>query len=110
MLYIYFFLFIMKNTQKITALKTFSVRQEVLRKGKPIETCRFEGHNLSAMYHINYYQNNILTGIISIYKNNNSIFASNNQYQIRDMAVLETDQKKDKMKHWFSIVKPISLS
>lgn len=84
----------MQNIKKITDLETYSVRHAVLRIGKPIETCQFEGDHLPTTHHFGYYQNNNLTGIISIFKNNNSIFAPSNQYQIRGMAVLELHQKK----------------
>lgn len=84
----------MTNIKKITVLDTYFVRQDVLRKGKPIETCQFEGDDLPTTYHFGYYANDNLAGIISIFKNNNNNFASNNQYQIRGMAVLELHQKK----------------
>ncbi|PZX93770.1 GNAT family N-acetyltransferase [Flavobacterium aquariorum] len=84
----------MQNIEKITDLETYSVRHAVLRKGKPIETCQFEGDGLPSTYHFGYFLNNDLVGIISIFKNNNSIFAANNQYQIRGMAVLELHQNK----------------
>jgi GNAT superfamily N-acetyltransferase len=84
----------MQNIEKITDLETYSVRHDVLRKGKPIKTCQFEGDDLSSTHHFGYFVNNDLVGIISIFKNNNGIFAANNQYQIRGMAVLESYQKK----------------
>lgn len=84
----------MQNIEKITDLETYSVRHAVLRKGKSIETCRFEGDNLPSTHHFGYFLNNDLVGIISIFKNINDIFAANNQYQIRGMAVLESHQKK----------------
>jgi len=84
----------MPNIKKITDLETFPVRHAVLRKGKPIETCQFEGDDLPSTHHFGYFLNENLIGIISIFKNNNSIFTSNNQYQIRGMAVLELHQKK----------------
>jgi ribosomal protein S18 acetylase RimI-like enzyme len=84
----------MTNIKKITDLETYSVRQAVLRKGKPIETCQFEGDDLPTTNHFGYYLNDNLVGIISVFKNNNITFASTNQYQIRGMAVLESYQKK----------------
>jgi ribosomal protein S18 acetylase RimI-like enzyme len=84
----------MTNIKKITDLETYSVRHVVLRKGKPIESCQFDGDDLPTTNHFGYYLNDNLAGIISIFKNNNTIFASNNQYQIRGMAVLEQHQKK----------------
>jgi GNAT superfamily N-acetyltransferase len=84
----------MQNIEKISDLETYSVRHTVLRKGKPIETCQFEGDDLPSTHHFGYFENVNLVGIIFIFKNNNSIFAANNQYQIRGMAVLEAHQKK----------------
>lgn len=84
----------MPNIKKITDLETYSVRHVVLRKGKPIETCRFEGDDLSSTSHFGYFQNENLVGIISVFKANNISFAPNGQYQIRGMAVLESHQKK----------------
>lgn len=94
MLYFYFFLQAMTNIKEITEFETFSIRQAVLRRGKPVETCHFEGDNLPTTFHFGYYLDNKLVGIISIFKNNNSNFASTNQYQIRGMAVLDTYQRK----------------
>lgn len=84
----------MPNIKKITDLETYSVRHIVLRKGKPIETCRFEGDNLPFTSHFGYFQNENLVGIISVFKANNNSFAPDEQYQIRGMAVLESHQKK----------------
>lgn len=84
----------MQNIKKITYLETYSVRHAVLRKGKPIETCQFEGDDLPTTQHFGYFLNNTLIGIISVFKNNNNIFDVKTQYQIRGMAVLESHQKK----------------
>lgn len=45
----------MPNIKKITDLETYSVRHVVLRKGKPIETCRFEGDDLPSTSHFGYF-------------------------------------------------------
>ena len=84
----------MRNIKKISALDTYSVRHSVLREGKPIASCQFDGDDLTATHHFGYFLNNKIVGIISIFKNNNSIFASESQYQIRGMAVLLEHQKK----------------
>ena len=41
----------MPVVKKITALETYTVRQEVLRKGKPIETCHFIGDDATTTTH-----------------------------------------------------------
>jgi len=84
----------MPNIKKITDLETYPVRHTVLRNGKPIETCRFEGDDLDTTHHFGCFLNDNLIGIISVFKNNNSQFDANNQFQIRGMAVLELHQKK----------------
>jgi GNAT superfamily N-acetyltransferase len=80
--------------KKINAIDTYPVRQEVLRKGKPIETCRFKGDDDDNTVHFGLYQKEQLIGIISIFKEKNNLFQEKNQFQIRGMAVLEEFQGK----------------
>lgn len=80
--------------KEITAQETFIVRHPVLRKGKPIETCVFEGDNLDTTHHFGLFENENLTGIISLFATSNPIFAQKNQTQIRGMAILQEHQKK----------------
>lgn len=84
----------MNIIKEILSNETYSVRQPVLRKGKPIETCVFEGDDLETTHHFGLFNDENLTGIISLYDKINPIFAEQNQAQIRGMAVLETHQKK----------------
>lgn len=81
--------------RKITAIETFPVRHPVLRAGKPIESCHFDGDDLETTHHFGYYDDGILVGIITLKKENDSDFSVENQYRIRGMAVLETHRKKD---------------
>jgi GNAT superfamily N-acetyltransferase len=80
--------------KKINAIDTYPVRQEVLRKGKPIETCEFKGDDDENTMHFGLYQKEQLIGIISIFKEKNNLFQEKNQFQIRGMAVLEEFQGK----------------
>lgn len=80
--------------KKITAVATFEIRQPVLRNGKPLETCFFLGDDLPSTNHYGIYEKHILVGVISSFQNNNSLFAPENQAQIRAMAVLNNFQKK----------------
>ena len=80
--------------QKIRAIETFSVRHPVLRAGKPIEDCRFDGDDLETTTHFGLFLENILIGVISIFKMQNQLFSAKKQFQIRGMAVLEDYQKK----------------
>ena len=83
----------MQNIKKITTTETFPVRQAVLRAGKPIESCHFDGDNLETTVHFGVFSNQKLAGIVSAYKKNNTIFIEKEQFQIRGMAVLENYRK-----------------
>ena len=80
--------------KKISSNETYPVRHEVLRKGKPIETCQFKGDDDDNTTHFGLFLENKLVGIISIFKENNTLFPESNQFQIRGMAVLEEFQGK----------------
>ncbi|MCI9843267.1 GNAT family N-acetyltransferase [Flavobacterium pectinovorum] len=80
--------------KEISAQETFIVRHPVLRKGKPIETCFFDGDDLETTHHFGLFENSDLTGIISLFLKTNTIFTENLQGQIRGMAILESHQKK----------------
>ena len=82
------------NIKKISSIETYPVRHEVLRKGKPIETCQFKGDNDEYTTHFGFFLEDKLVGIISIFKENNILFPESNQFQIRGMAVLEEFQGK----------------
>jgi GNAT superfamily N-acetyltransferase len=84
----------MNIIKEIRSKETYIVRQPVLRKGKPVESCIFEGDDLKDTYHFGLYDSGELIGIISLFTKINSIFAEKNQAQIRGMAVLESHQKK----------------
>ncbi|MEO8234355.1 MAG: GNAT family N-acetyltransferase [Flavobacterium sp.] len=82
----------MNMIKEITTQETFLVRNLVLRSGKPVETCFFDGDNLEQTKHFGYFDNGNIIGVVSVYKNKNSIFKFPNQYQIRGMAILEEFQ------------------
>lgn len=84
----------MNSIKQIPSKETYIVRQPVLRKGKPIESCVFEGDDLETTYHFGLYNDNDLIGIISLFTQSNTIFVEKKQAQIRGMAILETHQKK----------------
>ena len=78
----------------IQAIDTYPIRQAILRKGKPIETCVFEGdHNLNTL-HFGLFKDEELVGVLSVFANSNAQFTQTNQFQLRGMAVLEIHQNK----------------
>lgn len=84
----------MTEIKKINFAATFSVRHPVLRQGKPIESCFFEGDDAETTVHFGLFLETKLVGVISVFKNKNSIFSAENQFQIRGMAVLQEYQGK----------------
>lgn len=84
----------MEKITTITISETFSVRHPVLRAGKPIESCHFEGDDLATTTHLGLFTDNDLIGIISIFEVKSALFDDEKQFQLRGMAVLEGHQKK----------------
>ena len=80
--------------KEIQSSETYLVRQEVLRKGKPLETCHFEGDDEKTTKHFGIELNEKIIGIVSVYQVNSQLFFNENQFQIRGMAVLEAHQQK----------------
>ena len=93
--------------KKINAKATYPIRHSVLRKGRPIESCEFEGDTLESSIHFGSYFKGSLVGVCSFYvkeqnqqqnkpqrikpTNGNAV---QNCYQLRGMAVLESMQGK----------------
>ncbi len=84
----------MFEIKEISAFETIIVRHPVLRFGKPIESCRFEGDDLPTTTHFGLFYEDVLSAVISLFIAKNILFLEENQFQIRGMAVLEQHQKK----------------
>lgn len=82
------------EVKEITAIETYKVRHQVLRQGKPIETCKFEGDDLGTTFHLGLYYYSELIGVVTYMKNTNELFQSVSQYQLRGMAILQQFQGK----------------
>ncbi|MFD2909943.1 GNAT family N-acetyltransferase [Flavobacterium ardleyense] len=80
--------------KKISSAETYLVRQEVLRKGKSIETCYFDGDDDVTTAHFGLFQDERIIGVVSIFKATATLFTESDQFQIRGMAVLEEFQGK----------------
>lgn len=72
----------MMNIREIPAETTFAVRLPVLRAGKPIETCKFDGDDLATTAHFGYYQNEELVGVASVFKKSSELFPESLQFQL----------------------------
>lgn len=78
--------------KSISAKDTYSVRHPILRKGRPIEDCEFDGDELESTIHIGVYFKNKLIGVTTFLKQTNTLFKDDNQFQLRGMAILEEEQ------------------
>ena len=74
--------------REITAEETYSIRQPVLRPGRPILECQFSGDHDEGTFHLSIFQNSNIIGVASFMKNSNPFFKSHTQYQLRGMAIL----------------------
>ncbi|MFC7774332.1 GNAT family N-acetyltransferase [Flavobacterium sp. GCM10027622] len=84
----------MIETKTIPSELTYIVRQPVLRPGKPIESCHFEGDDLHTTIHFGLYKDSVLVGVVSVFEAKNNHFESETQYQVRGMAILDSEQQK----------------
>ncbi|MGB0897414.1 MAG: GNAT family N-acetyltransferase [Flavobacteriaceae bacterium] len=82
------------EVKEITSVETYSIRHQVLRQGKPIETCQFEGDDLKTTIHLGLYYYNKLIGVASYMKVPSPLFQPSEHYQLRGMAILQQFQGK----------------
>lgn len=88
-------LYLMIEIKEIPTELTFIVRQPVLRPGKPIESCHFEGDKLNTTTHYGIFIANEVVGVVSVFLNSNANFMETKQFQLRGMAIGASVQKKD---------------
>lgn len=82
----------MTHIREIIPIETYAVRQPVLRPGKPLETCRFDGDDLPSTTHFGLFEEDALAGVASLFENRHPGFGEYRQFQLRGMAVLEDYQ------------------
>ncbi|NMH27495.1 GNAT family N-acetyltransferase [Flavobacterium silvaticum] len=82
----------MPQIRPIHSIQTYAVRHPVLRPGKPVETCVFDGDDLNSTSHFGLFDNSELRGVASLFRNNHPGFREERQFQLRGMAVLEEYQ------------------
>ena len=80
------------SIKPIKGSETIPVRQEVLRKGKPVEACIFPQDNLDNTYHFGLYTKNKLAGVCTFVADQSPLFTAPIQYRLRAMGVLEDYQ------------------
>lgn len=84
----------MYSIKQIPSSATFAVRLPVLRPGKPVESCIFDGDDLPGTVHFGIYYEQNLVGIVSVFETSSPLLSQQRQFQLRGMAVLDSHQKK----------------
>ncbi|EQC47758.1 acetyltransferase, GNAT family [Bacteriovorax sp. BSW11_IV] len=73
---------------RISARDTYPIRHQVLRPGRPIETCYFDGDTDEQTFHLGAFVDSKLVSIASFFYRRNTKFEEENQYHLRGMATL----------------------
>ncbi|OIQ27993.1 MAG: hypothetical protein BM564_10965 [Bacteroidetes bacterium MedPE-SWsnd-G2] len=76
----------------IAASETYAIRHAVLRQGKPLSTCIFNGDELSNTFHFGLFYNSNICGIATVLQQSQANLKETNAYQLRGMAILENYQ------------------
>ena len=75
------------DIREITSKDTLSLRNEVLRPGKDVSTCIFEGDDAPNTRHFGAIDEaGSIVGVVSVYRKSNTAIKAENSYQIRAMA------------------------
>lgn len=69
--------------------ETYSLRRDVLRKNMPNEPHEFKGDFDEGTFHLGFFENDIIVGILTLMKTDEKTF------QLRGMAVADTMQGKN---------------
>ncbi len=74
--------------RKIKAQETHAVRHPMLRKGRPLSSCVFEGDEDPKTIHLGAFTGGQMVGVLSAYAKTHPDFKIENSYQVRGVAVL----------------------
>jgi predicted GNAT family N-acyltransferase len=82
------------DLKQIDFRDTYPIRHKMLRPGRPVETCHFEGDDNDLTFHLGAYINEELASIASFYFKSHPEIEEEHQYQLRGMATLPEHQNK----------------
>jgi len=72
----------------ISPRETYTVRHPVLRPGRPLDSCIFEGDDLETTFHLGGFYNNRLAAVATFMERDHLELGLKNAGQVRGMAVL----------------------
>ena len=84
----------MITIQEIDIKNVYPIRNLVLRRGKPIESCYFSNDEKETTVHFGLILDKKVIGVVSLFEQKSDLFVEINQFQMRGMAVLEEFQQK----------------
>lgn len=84
----------MQTIQFISPEETIIVRHPVLRDGKPKDSCIFEGDHLPTTFHLGFFEENTLLGVVTLLEKGYKE-TEGKGFQLRGMAVLTGQQGKN---------------
>jgi len=79
----------------------------MLRQGHPIESCHFKDDESEQTFHLGAFIEGRLVSVASFYYNKNENFETENQYQLRGMATVESYQRKGLSRELLKVAFPI---
>src|SRR5690349_5649460 len=82
------------HIRKIKAQETYPIRHEILRRGLPIESARFNGDTDESTFHLGAVLEGRLVSVASFFFRPNEFFSEDVQCQLRGMATLAEHQGK----------------
>ena len=82
------------SIRAVSPSMVYEVRHPVLRPGKPLESCLFDGDLLDSTVHFGLFEGDKLAGVASLFENKSMIFEQKRQFQLRGMAILDEYQNK----------------
>ena len=74
----------------IKVSKCYPLRHKMLRKGKPLQTCHFDGDNSKETFHLGALVDKEIIGIISVYEKDLTQFKNSKGAQFRGIAGFKT--------------------
>lgn len=75
--------------KEIEASDAYNIRNLILRPGKPVAACEFNGDAEEQNFHLGAFVDGQLISIASFFLENNNEFSEEVQYRIRGMATIE---------------------
>jgi GNAT superfamily N-acetyltransferase len=76
------------DVRRISARDTLPLRHKLLREGKDLETCKYEGDEDDQTFHLGAFIDSKLVSVASLYFERHPSFEDPYQYRLRGMATM----------------------